>query len=148
MTDRSKATFLVLLIFTSGVLFGGILAFFLVQPRFAGPGGAPNRRPPAVRNQAPGGMDELSDRLGFDASQRTQLRRILRESRQSLNALNQEVNRRHRSIRRSTRERIQEILDPDQRKKFEEFLSAREQRRPRPVQNPRQRGNPLRRNRQ
>ncbi len=38
MTDRVKATFLVPLIFASGIVLGGILACFLAQPRFPGSG--------------------------------------------------------------------------------------------------------------
>ncbi|MDA2934996.1 hypothetical protein MYX82_11735 [Acidobacteria bacterium AH-259-D05] len=147
MTDRNKAVFLVLLIFACGILFGGILAFFMVQPRFQGPGRGLSRRPPAARNLPPRAMDELSDGLGLDEGQRRQLRQILRESRENLNEVNREANRRHQAIRLRTQEQIGEILSPEQMEKFEVFLSRRNRSRPGPRQNSRPRRAPLRNNR-
>lgn len=138
MTDRIKATFLVLLIFASGIVLGGILAFFLVQPRFPGPSRGFSELPQGPR----GAMDRLSDSLGLDESQRGELNRILRESRQSLNQLNQQVNRRNRAIRETTQEQIRQILDPEQMEQFEEFLARQNRNRQRQRQNPRQRRSP------
>lgn len=142
MTNRVKATFLVLLIFTSGIVLGGILAFFLVQPRFPGPSREFPERPQATRDRSPGAMDRLSDGLGLDESQRGELNQILRESRQSLNQLNQQVNRRNRTIRETTQEQIRQILDPEQMEQFEEFLARQNQNRQRQRQNSRQRRPP------
>ena len=141
MTDRVKATFLVLLIFASGIVLGGILAFFLMQPRFPGPGRGPER-PQATRESPRGAMDRLSEVLGLDQSQQRELNRILRESRQSLNQLNQQTNRRNRAIRQRTQEQIQQILDPEQMAQFEEFLARQNRNRQRQRQNPGQRRPP------
>jgi uncharacterized membrane protein len=138
VNSRSKATFLVLLIFGIGVLFGGTLVFFWAQPRFPFPEGwSPGRRQEIRNNPSPGrGMSYLSDALDLSPSQQTELRRILEESRQQLGEINKESNRRHRGVRRETLEQIRTILEPDQMERFEEFLAQREQRGERRRQGP------------
>ncbi len=129
MNSRSKATFLVLLIFGIGVLFGGTLVFFWAQPRFPFPDGPPGRRQEVRNNPSPErSMNRLSDALDLSPSQRTALRRILEESRQQLGEINKESNGRHRAVRRETLEQIRALLEPDQMEQFEEFLAQREQR--------------------
>jgi len=129
LNSRSKATFLGLLIFGIGVLFGGSLVFFWAQPRFPFPDRAPGRRQELRNNPSPErSMSYLSDVLDLSPSQRTDLLRILEESRQQLGELNKESNRRHRGVRRETLEQIRAILEPEQMEKFEEFLAQREQR--------------------
>ncbi len=130
MNSRSKATFLVLLIFGIGVLFGGTLVFFWAQPRSPFPDGwSPGRSQGIRNNPSPErSMSYLSDALDLSPSQRTELRRILEESRQQLGEINQESNRRHRVVRGETLEQIRTILEPDQMEQFEELLAQREQR--------------------
>ncbi len=129
MNSRSKATFLVLLIFGIGVLFGGTLVFFWAQPRFPFPEGSPGRRQEVRNNPSPErSMSYLSDALDLSPSQRIELRRILEESRQQLGEINKESNGRHRAVRRETLEHIRALLEPDQMAQFEEFLAQREQR--------------------
>jgi len=137
LNSRSKATFLVLLIFGIGVLFGGTLVFFWAQPRFPFPEGAPGWRQEVRNNPSPErSMNYLSDALDLSPSQRTELRRILEESRQQLGEINKESNGRHRAVRRETLEQIRAILEPDQMEQFEEFLAQREQRGQRRRQGP------------
>jgi len=123
VTDRVKATCLVLLTFTGGIVLGGMLAFFLVQPRFPGPGRGFPERSQQPRDQTRGAMGLLTDGLGLDETQQDELNRILRESRQTLNQLNQQTNRRNRAIREKAQEQIRQILDPAQMEQFEEFLA-------------------------
>ena len=133
-----KATLLVLLIFGTGVLFGGTLIFFWAQPRppfsVLGPGVRQEARP----NQSPErSLSYLSDLLELNPSQRGELHRILEESRQQLGAINRQSNRRHRAIRGETLEQIRAILEPDQMEEFEDFLAQRDRdgqrRRPGPM---------------
>lgn len=126
MTNNIKATFLVLLIFSSGIVLGGILAFFLVQPRFPGPG----------RGGSPLEMEALVESLGLDDSQRGEFRKILGESRQVIIQLRREVNRRNRAIREGTLEQIRQILDPEQMEEFEELLARQNRMRQRQRPNP------------
>ena len=126
MTNNIKATFLVLLIFSSGIVLGGILAFFLVQPRFPGPG----------RGGSPLAMEALVESLGLDDSQRGEFRKILGESRQVIIQLRREVNRRNRAIREGTLEQIRQILDPEQMEEFEELLARQNRMRQRQRPNP------------
>ena len=126
MTNNIKATFLVLLIFASGIVLGGILAFFLVQPRFPGPG----------RGGSPLEMEALVESLGLDDSQRGEFRKILGESRQVIIQLRREVNRRNRAIREGTLEQIRQILDPEQMEEFEELLARQHRMRQRQRPNP------------
>ena len=138
MNSRSKATFLVLLIFAIGVLFGGTLVFFWAQPRFPFPDGwSPGRRQEVRNNPSPGrSMDSLSDALGLSPLQRTELRRIFEESRQQAGEINKESNGRHRAVRRETLDQIRALLEPDQMEQFREFLAQRQQRGERRRQNP------------
>ncbi len=138
MNSRSKATFLVLLIFGIGVLFGGTLIFFWAQPRFPFPDGwSPGRRQEVRNNPSPErSMNNLSDTLDLSPSQRTELRRIFEESRQKLGEINKESNGRHRAVRRETLEQIRTLLEPDQMEQFEEFLAQRQQRGERRRQGP------------
>jgi len=136
LNSRSKATFLVLLIFGIGVLFGGTLVFFWAQPRFPFPEGAPGRSQEVRNNPSPERSMSRLPALDLSPSQRTTLRRILEESRQQLGDINKESNQRHRVVRRETLERIQTILEPDQMERFEEFLAQREQRGQRRRQGP------------
>ena len=129
MNSRSKATFLVLLIFGIGVLFGGTLVFFWAQPRFPFPDAPPGRRQEVRNNPSPErSISYLSDALDLSPSQRTELRRILEESRQQLGEITKESNGRHRAVRRETLGQIRTILESDQMEQFEEFLAQREQR--------------------
>jgi hypothetical protein len=142
LTDRVKATLLVVLIFAGGIVLGGILAFFMLQPRLPSPGRGFSERPQPTRDQLRGAMDRLSDGLGLDESQHRQLGQILRETRQSLNQLNQQTNRRNRAIRESTQEQIRQILDSDQMEQFEEFLGRQNRNLQRQRQGPGQRRPP------
>ena len=126
MTNNIKATFLVLFIFASGIVLGAILAFFLVQPRFPGPG----------RGGSPLEMEALVESLGLDDSQRGEFRKILGESRQVIIQLRREVNRRNRAIREGTLEQIRQILDPEQMEEFEELLARQNRMRQRQRPNP------------
>ena len=54
-------------------------------------------------------MGLLTDGLGLDETQQDELNRILRESRQTLNQLNRQTNRRNRAIREGTLEQIRQI---------------------------------------
>ena len=114
MTNNIKATFLVLFIFASGIVLGAILALFLVQPRFPGPG----------RGGSPLEMEALVESLGLDDSQRGEFRKILGEGRQVIIQFRREVNRRNRAIREGTLEQIRQILDPEQMVKLEELLAT------------------------
>lgn len=122
-----KATLLVLLIFGTGVLFGGTLIFFWAQPRPPFSVLGPGVRQEARTNQSPErSLSYLSDLLDLNPSQRGELHRILEESRQQLGAINRQANRRHRAIRGETLEQIRAILEPDQMAKFEDFLAQRD----------------------
>ena len=136
MTDRVKATCLVLLIFTGGIVLGGMLAFFLVQPRFPGPGRGFPERSQQPRDQTRGAMGRLADGLGLNETQQDELNRIMRESRQTLNQLNRQTNRRNRAIREGTLEQIRQILDPEQMEEFEELLARQNRMRQRQRPNP------------
>lgn len=129
MNSRTKATLLVLLIFLTGVLFGGTLVFFWAQPAFPLSRLGPGARQEVRANRPPErSLSYLSDFLALNASQRAELGRILEESRQQLSDINRQSNRRHRVIRSETLEQIRSILEPDQMENFEAFLAQRDQR--------------------
>ncbi len=122
-----KATFLVLLIFGTGVLFGGTLIFFWAQPRLPFSVLGPGVRQEVRTDQSPErSLSYLSDLLDLNPSQRSELHRILEESRQQLGVFNRQANRRHRAIRGETLEQIRAILEADQMAKFEDFLAQRD----------------------
>lgn len=117
-----KVILATLVIFGAGVL-SGALGTQLVRrqpeppkPAF-GPGGPGPERFDFIRR--------WGDRLDLTAEQRDKIDRLVRESQERVRALWEPVGPKIQEETRSVRTRIEEILTPDQRAKFEEMSRDR-----------------------
>ena len=101
-----------MVVFLTGVLLGGALAFLEIQPH----------KPPWLErrsreNRSPDKFVQMmSEELELDQEQSDQLRTLLIETRDQFNEVRQQ-------IRNETRERLQSILRPDQLKRFDESMA-------------------------
>jgi uncharacterized membrane protein len=68
---------------------------------------------------------QLSLRLALDASQREQVRTIVREGQQELREVNRQVQPRMRGVFDRAQERVRSILRPDQQEKFDRLIRGR-----------------------
>lgn len=117
-----KAIALIVLVFLLGIALGAV-GNILVDRRVLGA---------RVRGaQQPRPMTRLTQALDLTADQQQQLSTILKDMQQRLDAVHQQMNPQFEQIRNEGHDKIRQILTPQQRPKFEEFLQrvAEERRR-------------------
>jgi Spy/CpxP family protein refolding chaperone len=88
-------------------------------------GGANNRNQLTNRN----GLSRLTQELHLNAEQQTQLDGILRDTRASLDAVRQQTNPLFEEARLQNRERLREIVNPQQRQVLDDFFQRRDEQR-------------------
>jgi len=67
-------------------------------------------------------LDRMAREFNLDAQQKENLKAIFTQSREQYRALGQQFMPQWKAIRNETEEEIKQILRPDQRAKYEEFL--------------------------
>jgi predicted nucleic acid-binding Zn-ribbon protein len=83
-----------------------------------------------ARNVAPRDrFEQLSDRLQLNADQRTKVQQIFSDTREQLGALRKEAEPKVTEIRNQADERMQQVLTPEQWKKFQVMRDEMRQRR-------------------
>jgi len=114
-SDRGKAAALVALIFVLGIAFGvvGVLAGRRVLS-------ASNRRNENQDQQ----ISQLVRDLKLTPDQEHQLRKSLADTRDRYDAIRKEFDPQLRQVREENQDKIREILTPEQRPEFENFLHA------------------------
>jgi len=134
-SDRLKAAFLVALVFLLGVAFGavGVIAGRRVF-------GAGTR---ASSNQPQGQLTDLMHQLNLAPDQERRFQQTLTETRERYDQLWHEMEPQFQQIRDKSRDRIRQILTPEQKPQFEEFIRERQKQR---VQENSRRGGPNNRN--
>jgi hypothetical protein len=65
---------------------------------------------------------DLARQVRLDSNQRAQVQRILRESQERLRAEREKIQPEVLAIMRDTHDRISDLLKPEQRERFEQFL--------------------------
>ncbi len=83
-------------------------------------------------------VERMAREFNLDTQQKESLKNIFAESRQRYRALGQEYRPQWEAIRNETDEQIKQMLRPDQRTKYEEFLKKVNAMRLRPGQRPAQ----------
>ncbi len=83
-------------------------------------------------------MERMAREFDLDPQQKDSLKGIFDQSRQRYRALGQEYRPQWEAIRNETDEQIKQILRPDQKAKYEEFLKKVNSMRPRSSQRPSQ----------
>ena len=128
----------VLVVFCLGGIVGWRLGTHMPPPRPDGPGvfggrGGPGRLggPPPF-GRGPGGppppteiVNRLSSELELDAPQRDQVRKILDDRRDRLEAVHREARERFDKEQRDLHAAIRLVLRPGQQVKFDQFLDRR-----------------------
>ena len=120
MRPRLKAALLLTAAFVLGVAAGGF-GVSVLQSRWGwqGPWGGPRFQQRMLHR--------LDRELSLTAAQREQIDAIVRETRQEVARLREELGPRFRDVRLRTRVRIREVLDPAQREKFDALATGWEQ---------------------
>ena len=112
MKTTSKAIVWVIIVFVTGVVFGGALTFLIYQPHnppWADHGTSGRKSPDRL-------VDSISEKLKLDEEQKAQFRAVLVGARDQFRAARGE-------IQRDTRERIKSILSPDQLEQFDKLMA-------------------------
>ena len=111
-----KAVLLVLLLFVLGIALGSV-GTYLVTTRVQA------ARPVATLVHNPAHTMAMYTRdLNLDADQQTQIQAILNDMRAGYAALHEKLDPEYESVRQQGRDRIRQILTPEQRPKFEDLL--------------------------
>lgn len=117
-----KALGLILLVLALGIGLGAVGEVFVNQRVLARPPQAQlqnqNGRAPAPVRAVP----RLTKELDLTPGQQKQLGAILTEMQERFDAVRQQMNPQFDQIREQGRDQIRQILTPDQRPKFEDFL--------------------------
>jgi Spy/CpxP family protein refolding chaperone len=67
-------------------------------------------------------VKRLTHDLSLDSSQETQLSQILSNTQSRYDAIRQQMNPQFDQVREQSRDQIRQILTPEQRPKFEDFM--------------------------
>jgi Spy/CpxP family protein refolding chaperone len=111
-----KAVFLVFVVFVLGIALGG-LGTYVVTTRVQA------ARPYASLAHNPAGTVAMfTQGLGLSPDQQKQLEAIFNDTRARYAALHQKLDPEYEQVRHQGRERIREMLTPEQQPKFEDLL--------------------------
>ena len=111
-----KAYLLVFVLFILGIALGGV-GTYLVTMRVQA------ARPQATLARNPGhAMAMFTRDLNLNPDQQTQIQAILSDTRARYAELHEKLDPEYEQVRQQGRERIRQILTPEQRPKFEELL--------------------------
>lgn len=111
-----RAFFWVVLIFVLGLALGSLGGYYVSRRSFAA---GPPRTDAEKRAHR---VEQLTDELGLTAAQRQHLDQILTAAQAEYKAIHDRSQPQIEAARQKTRNAIREILTPDQKPKFEEFL--------------------------
>jgi hypothetical protein len=117
-----KALVLIVLVLFLGIALGAVGDIFFNQRVL----GARPQIQPQTQNQnrpdPPRAVARLTNELQLTPDQQKQLSLILTDMQQRIDAVRQQVNPQFDQIREEGHEQIRQILTPEQRPKFEDFL--------------------------
>ena len=113
MMGTRRAILYLIAIFVLGVVVG-LLGERLIERRWG-------REHESWKERRAKVVDRFSRELNLTPEQRDQLARILDETGQRYQTLHEQVRNQYNEIRQSGRQRIREILTPEQRTRFEEI---------------------------
>ncbi len=117
-----KAILAAVAIFAAGLVIGVLSPRLLGKPS---PSTAPGVYPPSLGpNQRAEYLRKLENRLNLTADQKEKAERILRESQERVKTLWDSVSPEMRRELETTREKIQALLSPEQKAKFQEMRKS------------------------
>lgn len=134
-SNKRKALALISLVFVLGVALGAV-GHSIVDRRVLGA----RTQPPAPflqpRPNPPRGVAHLTTELNLTHDQQQQVADILADMQHRYDAVHDQMNPEFEKIREQGRDQIRQILTPEQRPKFEEYLQRLAEERRRRANNP------------
>jgi Spy/CpxP family protein refolding chaperone len=132
--NNRKALGLIALVFALGVALGAVGHSLADRSVFGA-----RRQPPAPflqpRPNPPRGVAHLTSELNLTPEQQKQIGGILADMQRRYDAVHDQMNPEFQQIREQGRDQIRQVLTPEQRPKFEDYLKRLEEERRRRANN-------------
>jgi len=112
-----KAVLLVFVLFVLGIALGSVGTYMVTTRVLAA---RPQLTPP--RNPSPSHMAMFTRDLNLSPDQQSQIQAILNDTRAHYAALHEKLDPEYEQVRQQGRDRIRQLLTPEQRPKFEDLL--------------------------
>ena len=116
LSSKRLAISLLLLVFLLGVATGALVTPLAIRGDSRG-----GTSPTAAPSKKPNRVERLAQELQLDPAQKTQLKEIIDETAVRCRGLSDEVRPRYDEIRYETRATIQQILNDDQKQRFQKY---------------------------
>jgi Spy/CpxP family protein refolding chaperone len=116
-TVRQKASLWLAVIFLLGIALGGVLGYAFAHRSYA----APPAQLTAEQRRAQK-REQLAREVGLTAEQQSQIGAILDQTQLEYKAIHAVSDPQIEAVRQKSHERIRQLLTPEQKPKFEEFL--------------------------
>jgi Spy/CpxP family protein refolding chaperone len=113
--SNRKAVLLVFVLFVLGIALGSVGTYVVTTRVLAA-------RPQAALARNPGHMAMFTRDLNLSPDQQTQIQAIMNDTRARYAELHQKLDPEYEQVRQQGRERIRQVLTPEQRPKFEDLL--------------------------
>ena len=125
-TVQQKATFWLALVFVLGTALGAVLGYAFAHRSYAA---APTHLTAEQRRAQK--REQLAREVGLTAEQQTQVAAILDQAQTEYKAIHAVSDPQVDAVRQKSRDKIRQILNPDQKPKFEEFIRRMDEERKR-----------------
>src|SRR6476660_6592176 len=126
-TVQQKATLWLALVFALGTALGAFLGYAFAHRSYAS--AAPTQLTAEQRRAQK--REQLARDVGLTAEQQSQLNAILDEAQSEYKAIHAVSDPQVDAVRQKSRDKIRQILNPDQKAKFEEFIRRMDEERKR-----------------
>jgi Spy/CpxP family protein refolding chaperone len=113
--SNRKAVLLVFVLFALGIALGSVGTYVVTTRVLAA-------RPQATFAHTPGHMEMFTRDLNLNPDQQNQIQAILNDTRARYAELHEKLDPEYEQVRHEGRQRIRQVLTPEQRPKFEELL--------------------------
>jgi Spy/CpxP family protein refolding chaperone len=110
-----KAVLLVFVLFALGIALGSVGTYLVTTRVLAA-------RPQATSAHNPGHMELFTRDLNLNPDQQNQIQAILNDTRARYAELHEKLDPEYEQVRHEGRQRIRQVLTPEQRPKFEDLL--------------------------
>lgn len=137
-TNNRKALALIVLVFVLGIALGAV-GHSLFDRRVLG---ARAQIEPQPRPNPPRAVARLTNELNLTPDQQKQIGDILGDMQHRYDAVHDQINPQLYQIREQGRDQIRQVLTPEQRPKFEDYLKRVDEERRRRAANPNANPNP------
>jgi Spy/CpxP family protein refolding chaperone len=125
-TVQQKASLWLALIFLLGIALGGVLGYAFAHRSYA----APPAQLTAEQRRAQK-REQLAREVGLNAEQQSQIAAILDQAQTEYRAIHAVSDPQIDAVRQKSRDKIRQLLTPEQKPKFEEFLRRMDEERKR-----------------